>query len=306
MFGAYTSIPHKEPIGITAKKEPVVLQLQPPQDAQERKALVESVIPSAMLPEIKTNIAEDNAVATDTILYEGDESAPRFDKIDDIDMLPVKERTPQEPSPLSDATPELEETKAEEKSTPDTPIIEALPDELEADVLQLVQKKPEKKTETKEKPKAEPRERVQVAREQSIPSLPVPPTPPAQDTPHEGRSRDANRGVEQVGLAGYEAIQDDLAPYLKNMKAQVDLYWKEKLLLHYTGSKPTKVEIDCEIDHNGHLVKVEIVGNPKDKIYAALCKQALVLASPYGPFTFEVPDVYRNQNLEIRWSFNFL
>jgi len=78
------------------------------------------------------------------------------------------------------------------------------------------------------------------------------------------------------------------------------------LLTRYSGTSPTEVVIDCAIAPDGTLARVEIVGEPKDRVYAALCKDAVEKAGPFKPFPFTVPDMYRNRNLEIRWTFSFL
>lgn len=305
MMGAWSVLPHKEKLGLTQSTDPIVLQLQPPQEPEQPKSLVDIATPSEVAPENDTNIAEQNAVATDTALHQGEEAGPRFEKEDDMDILPERPLIPQPPSPPRPAIPPQPEPAPAEEAPQDTAEPEPVQSKPEA-VPTKAQKNP---TPSESKPKdttPQQQERIQVAREQSIPSPPVPPTPQNDELPNDGRVKDKDRGVEQVGLAGYEAIQDELAPYLRQMKDKVDLYWKQKMLLNYTGSKPVKVEIDCEIDHNGHIVSVKVVGNPDDKIYAALCKQAMVMAAPFGPFPFKVPDIYRNKNLEIRWAFNFL
>ena len=40
--------------------------------------------------------------------------------------------------------------------------------------------------------------------------------------------------------------------------------------------------------------------------YAVLCRQAVEMAAPFGPFPFDVPEIYRNHNLEITWKFSYL
>lgn len=67
-----------------------------------------------------------------------------------------------------------------------------------------------------------------------------------------------------------------------------------------------KAVIDCEINAEGELVSVNVVGTDNDKLYSALCRDAVQRAGPFGPFPFEVPDIYRGKNLEIRWTFSFL
>jgi hypothetical protein len=40
--------------------------------------------------------------------------------------------------------------------------------------------------------------------------------------------------------------------------------------------------------------------------YAPLCREAIEKAAPFSAFPFKVPEIYRDENLEIRWTFSFL
>jgi hypothetical protein len=86
----------------------------------------------------------------------------------------------------------------------------------------------------------------------------------------------------------------------------VELRWNEALLTRYFGTNPTVAEVRCEIASDGRLVRTEIVGSPRDVVFAGLCQHAIQRAAPFGAFPFAVPPEYQNQNLEIHWTFNFL
>ena len=73
-----------------------------------------------------------------------------------------------------------------------------------------------------------------------------------------------------------------------------------------TGSSATGLTAGATTRASGFETAIKVAGTPDDRIYAALCKEAIEKAGPFGPFPFVVPDMYRNRNLEIRWSFNFL
>jgi hypothetical protein len=112
--------------------------------------------------------------------------------------------------------------------------------------------------------------------------------------------------VKQKGFAGHEALQDELAPYLREVRARVERRWNEALLTRYRGTNPTRAVVDCVIAPDGSLVAATIVDAGPDRLYAALCREAIERAAPFGAFPFQVPDIYRSSNLEIRWTFSFL
>jgi hypothetical protein len=64
--------------------------------------------------------------------------------------------------------------------------------------------------------------------------------------------------------------------------------------------------VDCAISPSGEVVSVTIVDPGESVSFAPLCKEAIEEAGPFPPFPFEVPEAYRNRNLEIRWTFSFL
>lgn len=134
-------------------------------------------------------------------------------------------------------------------------------------------------------------------------ALPAPVARPLPPGTTETRERGASA---RIGFAGFEAIQSELAPYLKSIQAKVELRWNEALLTRYFGTIPTVAEVRCEIAQDGRLVRTEILGAPKDVVFAGLCQHAIQRAAPFGAFPFTVPPEYRNQNLEIHWTFNFL
>ncbi len=133
-----------------------------------------------------------------------------------------------------------------------------------------------------------------------------PPEEPRDDgPPQEGRTRVRGRTVTH-GMTNFEALRHDLAPYLDQVKKAVERRWIEMLLMRYSGTSPTRAEIFCAIAPDGTLVEASIVGMPKEYLFAGLCRDAVQRAAPFPPFPFQVPDIYRNQNLQITWHFSFL
>ena len=113
-------------------------------------------------------------------------------------------------------------------------------------------------------------------------------------------------GVKNEGFLANEAIRDKVAPYLKSIRSRVERNWQTALHLKYLGTTPTKAVLDCVIGQNGQLISVTIVDPGSATGYAPICKEAIEKAAPFDPFPFQVPEMYRNKNLEIRWTFSFL
>ncbi len=274
--------------GPDLRPEPIVLILEPaPQPALR---LVDVHTP-ATEPVNKTDlIAEVNSKAADQFLQDGDELGPQPQEITDFDVPAVPAMPPVMEPAIPEPAPQPERRSAPERAPelrPDAPVhLEAPP------VAEL-------RTEVRE-PEAASRdadERIKLAR--AAPRVPPVEAPRTSS----GRPRNA---VEQEGFTNFEALQDEIAPYLQHVRKQVGREWNEALVTRYLGTSPTKATIDCAIAPNGVLVSVSIVGAPDDPVYAALCRRAIQKAAPFEPFPFTVPDVYRNRNLEIRWTFSFL
>jgi hypothetical protein len=133
------------------------------------------------------------------------------------------------------------------------------------------------------------------------------PTDPAPPNASVGETRTrVDGGVKGNGFVSFEAMQDDFAPYLRDVQHRVDRRWKALMHVRYSGASHTKAVIDCAIGPDGKLVNVEIIDPGDSATYAGLCKEAIENAVPFPPFPFQVPDVFRTQNLEIRWTFTFL
>lgn len=162
---------------------------------------------------------------------------------------------------------------------------------------------------------AEPRTRderevVAQAAETSPPEPPEPAPAPAAAPEPERRPQPllahAGGGVELRGIGAFEAHRDELAPYLLDVRKAVERHWRAALELRYSGTTPTRAVVDCAIRPDGTLAYVTIV-EPGDSVsFGGLCQGAIEKAAPFAPFPFAVPDIYRSDNLEIRWTFRFM
>lgn len=113
-------------------------------------------------------------------------------------------------------------------------------------------------------------------------------------------------GVKSLGFLSFEAAQSEFAPYLRDVRDRVERRWKTIMHVRYSGTTTAQAVLDCTITPDGSLDKVSIIEPGNSATFAGLCKQAIEQAGPFGPFPFKVPEVYQNQNIEIRWTFSFL
>ena len=265
--------------------EPIVLNLQPepPPLPPAPRQLVDVSEPAPPPPTPSDRIAETHAEAMDVTASSRDNAGPQLEQ-DDFDALPQAtaplappEPPPPPPEPIAEETPEEDEGE---------PLLEAM----EVPLEELYD--PDTVNEREERPPEEP---IRIA--QATPTLPQRPSP--------GRSRD-HAGVSKHGVTNFDAIQNEIAPYLKQIRQQVERRWNEMLYTRYSGTSPAKAVIDCAINPQGELVSVSVAGPDGNRIYSALCREAVQRAGPFGAFPFEVPDIYKDKNLEIRWTFNFL
>ncbi len=298
---------------------PLVLNLQPPE--APRRQLVD-VAESTDEAVTETDlIAEVNAKAADDTPGAGEDLGPVLEELSDFDAL-AQAPAPETPAPEAAASAppageqplEQAEEQAAEQPRAQTAVLDAprLPQPLESAAV-LPEKEPA--PEQAQAAEAGPAENLgpfQVAKASPAPPRPVappapdvPPAPIASELAQPERSR-AHDGVGRRGPTNFEAIKDEIAPYLKEIRKKVRRKWIEMLVGRYSGTSPAEVVFDIAISPVGELVSVRVVGVAKERVYAALCKEALRDAAPFGPFTFQVPEFYRGKNLEIRWTFDFL
>ncbi|HPO14664.1 MAG TPA: hypothetical protein PLI09_14585 [Candidatus Hydrogenedentes bacterium] len=296
-------------IGPMPRPPAVVLNFKHPEPAPAPVRQLVDVHTPANAPVAQNDlIAVENSNATDIALRDGTKPGPHLDQIAGHDSLtppaPVKpvEETVAPPPPMPEIPSPTAATPPPESSPPlleQSAAHEPKPRE-KKEIFQVAkayvpppfQQTPESPPETMEMPVPKPE------------AAPAPPEIPENvQSVSRGRLYDK---VNTIGFPGFEASKDQVAPYLHEVRRRVEKRWNAALLTRYSGVSPTEVVIDCAIASDGRLARVEIVGEPEDRVYAALCKEAVEKAGPFKPFPFKVPDMYRNKNLEIRWTFSFL
>ena len=284
--------PYVQPPPRVEEPEPIVLNLQPDTASPPPRQLVDTAVPSQEPVSETDRISDANAQAMGPELQPGENAGPALE-MGDADVLPVPAvaSVPNPQHPIAPAPSESDETPKEEPLTPeDTEGGAQDPlDIMEADESILLARLEESAEESQDDSQAQ---------------TAAPPQGAPPELPEAGKSR--TRGVDRIGQTNFEAIEDEMGPYLLRIRRMVQQSWLSVLLTKYSGTSPTEAEIYCAIAPDGKVISVSIVGAPQDRLFAYLCKYAIEQAGPFGAFTFEVPEMYRNKNLEIHWSFEFL
>ncbi len=151
--------------------------------------------------------------------------------------------------------------------------------------------------------KREPQpERFQVAA--APPSPPSAPQVPVQELRAE-KGREGG-GAEQSGFTSFEANKHVLGEYMIKVRNRVEREWRTALHLRYSGVSRTAATIRCVIRPDGTIESVSILDPGDSLTYSVLCRDAVERAGPFGPFPFDVPEIYKSENLEINWKFSYL
>lgn len=266
----------------TVTKEPLVLTFKEP---ERPLRLIESGAPAEEPVDSATDlISERNSKAQDLSDVKGTRPAPYVPNPAESDELRMPNPSPEPPQPAQPTAP------PEQRA----PKVEPEPPAASEPDLQAVEDPPAPEPEA-EAGETMP-ERVQLAKADAT-------DPPAAEGQTRGR---VDGGVKGKGFLSFEAMESEFAPYLREVRDRVERRWKALIQLRYSGSSTTRAVLDCAIDPNGHLVHVTVVEAGESASYAGLCKEAIERAGPFPPFPFEVPQMYRSKNLEIRWTFSFL
>ncbi|HOV34212.1 MAG TPA: TonB C-terminal domain-containing protein [Candidatus Hydrogenedens sp.] len=282
----------KSPSFIVSPK-PIRVEFVKQEQQKTVKKLVEVTTPSDEAPTNTENIAEFNSLASGPEKKDGDQPGPSFTEESNFETL----GSPPQQTQLANVIPQpkyLPAKEPKEKTSKKEEVPKLLNNEESGEEKAMSKKEEVASVMLKnESPKENEDEQQPTQPEYLMGSIQKP----------QGKLYNQ---VKKEGILGFEAIQDQLAPYLREIQKKVEQHWIHYLLTRYSGTKPTEVVIDCEINSEGQIVKIEIVNNPDDPLYAGICKQALQKSAPFSPFPFQAPDIYKNKNLQIRWTFNFM
>lgn len=323
-------------VGVTPSAEPIVLNLTPRvepekvvEEEEETQRLSRLIDPGAATNEAINEtdlISSQDSKAQSSAASEGDPDKPAVDRIDDFDEIgrqptvqPQPEPTalipqPPRPEPVVEPAPELEpaEPEAEPALEPE-PMPEPAEEAPDEQGALEVASEPRESEPVETEPAPEPTEQPEPDRPQDAPeamqmaqaqpeSEPAP--PPVQEL-RATRGRE-DGGAEPGGFTSFEAKQHELGAYMLEVRTHVEREWRTALATRYPGVGPARALLDCSIRPDGTLEYVRIADGGNSPGFATLCKAAVERASrQFPPFPFEVPEIYRSKNLEVRWLFQY-
>lgn len=286
----------------THSEEPLVISLKPERQQAPRRLIETDAATDA--PDNPTDLISDkNSRAQDLSDMEGERPQPHFEEPSEFDALaraePAAAFPPLVLPPGTDAAP-VEKAKKAIAPLQEAPAAvvkerEALRAPADPEASQSAETDPE--PEVLEPLADSPAEPFDVAQ---APALPLPEAPPG-----EARGR-VDGGIKSKGFTNFEANEHALGPYMLEIRRRVEREWRAALQLRYSGATPTEAVLECAINPMGQVVEVNIVSPGNSISYAPLCKDAIERAGPFPAFPFEVPEMYRSKNLEIRWKFSYM
>jgi hypothetical protein len=285
-----------------SRNEPIVLELQPepapaPAPAPPTHQLVDVLLPADEPAGATDLIAERASKAANDAAAEADRGAPRVENVTGFDRIAIRAPAPAAaPAPRRVLEPvqppDLRREKVAAAATNNT-----APEALTQDERGEQREPAAEQGVQPEIAPAPLMPRARAVRPARLASAPL--------MPQESRGR-VEGGVKRTGLMAFEAMESEIAPYLKAIRQRVERNWRTALHTRYSGTARTRAVLDCAIAPDGHIIEVAIVEPGDSATFAPLCKQAIENAGPFGPFPFEAPEIYRSKNLEIRWTFSFL
>jgi hypothetical protein len=325
-----------KPIYEEAKRVPLTFNLEPeilsePEQNNPVKRLIATPIPTTEDVEETDLISDNDSKAQDESDVDGERVAPHVDEPDDHDRIeqaptveqqeileqmesiealqPKSEPNVQE-SP-TEAVEEIEEVTPETAQSAPTLIEvadatemtseEEESDEFSEEMLEEVEPIEEKKEAVEDVTPEEQElpESFQIARAE-----PQPPHPLEQEfSTSRGR---AGGGASQSGVMNFEAKSHELGEYMLEVRKRVERQWHTAIQLRYLGVKRAEAVIECVIRPSGIIEEVRIVEPGNSMPFAILCRDAIRNAGPFQQLPFDVPEIYRSQNIEIRWRFSYL
>jgi len=299
------------------------LPAPPPPDPEPPKRLIDPGAPTDAPPQDSDLISSQASRAQDMSDQQGDPNRAAVDEVDEFDQLganatpPAPELKPvppveqEPPAPLAEPAPETMETAPETTEPPpaDEPKPETqAPAEPEPKAEQVAAAAPpappkeepagQKPPVEKPAPEAPASERFKVAQA----------TPPPRIQTQELRAEKGREGggAMDEGVTSFAANKHALGEYMLAVRRRVERSWRTALHLRYTGASRTDAIIHCVIRPDGTIESVSIVDAGSSLTYAVLCREAVENAGPFEPFPFDVPEIYRTENLEINWKFSYL
>lgn len=282
----------------SVRDEVLMLDLTEPDSVDESliRRLVETAVPAEAPVEESDYISDQDSQARDMNEDVGEDGQPRTEEPKDVDQIARAASAESQPAATPPARQLEEETSIANESVEQ--MKESAPDNESSIEVQASSLSEEStvEEETLAESEASDEERVLVAKNEEA-------APGEFDAPEAAREA---KGAQAQGYTNFEAKSDEFAPYMLEIRKRVERHWRTALHLKYSGTGRTSAELECAIKPSGEIAYVRVMDSGNSLSHAALCKEAIEKAGPFPPFPFEVPELYRKENLEIRWRFSFM
>jgi hypothetical protein len=308
------------------QEELLLLRLAPPPELNDDpKKLINTLDRSEVQPEKTNRISEFDSKAADEQPSEIQDGNPTGEPDEEMEVMPdtvnpVPPTPPQievEPSPkvipIEEVAAEKDTELAPEKTEEDQPP-EPITEEKETtegfgkekELLEQLEKILEEPPAPDVKELKKEMERMEVAKSEEVPQV----LPSVPEIPVEGEKNSptisSGKGAEVKGFSNFDANAHEMAPYMKEIQKRVRRQWLAGVQMRYPGSTRAKARVKCSIRPNGTLEFVTVVDKGNSVTFSLICQDAIQKAAPFPEFPFDVPAIYRNENLEITWTFSYL
>lgn len=305
------SIPEVSPPLVFTLSEPVP---PPTLEQDEINQIIETVRESTEPIEETDLISDKNSKASDISDSEGERAAPSMDEQAEFDqqggvpteMVAAEEAAESSENPAVEEEMEVQE-EVESAPQPRAGEVEEPTVETEQPII-LTGELSEQPEESEQEPMEE--ETAETPEQEALPerfTVAQAETPKLQfqENIEVSKGRD-DGGAEGHGFMSFEANKHEMGAYMLEVRTLVIRNWKASLLLKYHGVRRTKAVIECSIRPNGELEYVRIKSPGPSYSFAVICREAIRKAAPFPEFPFDVPEMYRNENLKITWNFSYL
>lgn len=281
------------PVSTNVSTPPPLVFTFPPKPAPVRRIVETTTSTSEEIAETDL-VSDKNSKAQDESEETGEGDAPEVDEVGEVDQL---------------ATPPIEATPV----LPERPVAKATPQSSSAPAKSEIV--PPKNKNPGTMASAETPEKVKTPKPKPIQLAAAPKTPPVAETPlvpkpiprmmHIEKGR-ASGGTSRSGVMNFETKSHELGEYMLEVRRLVEQQWHAAIQLNYQGSKHAESVIACSIRPDGTLEYARIEEKGHSMPYAILCRDAVKRAAPYPTLPFDVPAIYKSQDIEITWRFSYM
>lgn len=318
-------------------KAPIVFRLNPepmlepmPEKKEPVKRLISTPNPTNEEVEDTDLISDSDSKAQDNSDGEGERLAPHTDEAEEFDRVEQSPpaQVPAEPTPqvIEEIVPAPEPVTQIQSNSKAAPTPTPKPEPVMTEEIQAIQDMIDELVAIREFREATEQEEseqqneddvenadetggdLELKRYQLAQALPQELQPPRKKITQDfsGFKAREDGGTLNSGVMNFEAKRHELGAYMLEVRKRVERRWHASLALKYMGVKRANATVECIIRPSGIIESVTIIDSGTSMPFAILCRESILSAGPFPKLGFEVPELYRSQNLEIRWKFSYM